>query len=570
MGAWREPVPMPVRPWRRTLVLLVLGAGALTVLGRTMQLQLLERDFLAREGERRAVRTLTVEAHRGAITDRNGEPLALSAPVDAIWAVPSALAPATQYHAPLARLLDMPVDSLRARLAERPDAQFLYLRRNLSPDEADRVLALGAPGVFRESGYRRFYPAGEVAAHVVGFVGIDGTGQEGIERAADAMLAGVPGRRTVVRARDGRVVEDGIDARPARPGADLRLTIDLRLQYVAYRELKRAVAEHGARGGVAVIADPRSGEILAAVSQPGYNPNRLEERGSAAVRNRAVTDVFEPGSSIKPLLVAAALEDGRFRADSVIDTGNGLLKVSGHLVRDRHRFGRIDLGRLLAVSSNVGAATIGLALGRERLHEAYARFGFGQPVGSGFPGEVAGTLRPASAWREVDTATAAFGYGVSLTALHLVRAYSAIAADGRLPALRWHFAAPETPAAPVLEPRVARDLRRLLMQVVSPEGTAGLAAVPGYEVAGKTGTVRKLGPGGYDGGSHQAIFCGMLPASRPRLVIVAMLDEPSGPAYAGGQVAAPLFARIAASAARILAIEPSTPMVLAQAGGGAR
>ena len=560
MGAFRNPSVEPVGAWRRWLVVAVLGAGALTVLARAAQLQVVERDVLVERGDRRALRTLRIQAHRGAVLDRNGEPLALSAPADSIWAVPSKLLEASAYHEPIARLLNISPAELRERLAERPDAQFIYLRRLLSPDVADRVLALGAPGVSRENGFRRYYPAGEVAAHVVGFTGSDGDGLEGMEAAADEVLRGTSGSRRVVRSRDGRIVDDSLGTVPAVPGTDVRLTLDLRLQYATYRELKRTVEQHGAASGVVIIADPWSGEILAAVSQPGYNPNKLSDRRSAAVRNRVVTDQFEPGSSIKPLLVAGALADGGYRADDVIDTQPGLIKVSGHRIQDRRAFGRVDLSELLAVSSNVAAAKIGLDLGPERLHDTYERFGLGARVGSGFPGEVTGVLRVARRWRELDTASAAFGYGVSVTALHLLRAYCALANGGELVSLTWvRDEQRAVPRARVLPRGVSRTVRELMRGVVSNHGTAGRAAVPGYSVAGKTGTVRKTVDGKYDENAHQAIFSGILPASRPRLVILVMVDEPSGEAHSGGQIAAPLFARVARTAARILAIPPDQP-----------
>ena len=572
MGALREPQLLDVRPWRRWFVIGLLLSGTVVVFARTVQLQVVDREFLTREGDRRALRTVSIQALRGAIFDRNGEPLALSAPSDSIWAVPRELLAAPAYHAPLAQLLDMTVAELRERLRARPDAQFLYLRRNLSPDVSARVLALQAPGVSRENGFRRYYPAGEVAAHVVGFTGDDGNGLEGMERALEARLAGRAGSRKVVRARDGRIVEDGLHTVPAEPGEDLRLSLDLRLQYAAYRELKRSVEQHGASGGMVVIADASNGEVLAAVSQPGYNPNKVSDRRSSALRNRVVTDQFEPGSSIKPLLVAGALAVGAYRADAVIDTTPGFIKLSGHRISDRRPFGRIDLGRLLAISSNVGAAMIGLELGAPRLYEVYRRFGLGERVGSGFPGEVPGVLRTPSHWRPLDTASAAFGYGVSVTALHLLRAYTALAGDGRLLPLRW-VRDPAQPAGPRAIPAaVARTVRDLMRGVVSDDGTAGAAAVTGYTVAGKTGTVRKAVGGGYDANAHQALFAGILPASRPRLVILVMIDEPAGEAYSGGQIAAPLFARVARSAARILAIAPDampTQLVTSAARGPA-
>jgi cell division protein FtsI (penicillin-binding protein 3) len=546
--------------WRRWAAFGLLGASALAVGGRAFDLQVVQRDFLTHEGDKRHVRTVELPGFRGAIRDRRGEPLALSAPVDSIWVVPSDLLDAPQYLDALARLLGYKPSELRRFLQEREDRQFVYLRRQIDPDEANRILALKAPGVFSQREYRRYYPAGEVAAHVVGFTNIDGKGQEGIEAAQDALLRGLPGSRRVIRDRTGRVVEDDSDYKPAQPGKDVDLTIDLHLQYVAYRELKAAVEAHGAKAGMIVIADPQTGEILALASQPGYNPNRPDDRDSDGLRNRAVTDSFEPGSTIKPLLIAQALELGKWHPDSHVDTGPGWFKVGALTVHDVHPNGDIDLAHLLSKSSNVGAAKVGLSLGAQAVWSGYQKFGIGESVNAGLPGEAGSVLRPYSQWGEIATATASYGYGVSVSALHLVRAYCALADDGLMPALSILHSATRVPPQRVVSAQSARDVRRLLEGVVAPDGTALRAAIPGYRVAGKTGTVRKAAGGGYAHNEYLSVFIGMVPADHPRLVGMVMVDDPRGGDYYGGLVAAPVFSNVMREGLRLLRVPPDMPV----------
>lgn len=554
----REPVhgARDVASWRLSAVLGVLALGAGIVLARAFELQVVQRDFLTAEGNKRALRTVTVPAHRGAIRDRRGEPLALSAPVESLWVIPAELLAAPEYLPALSKLLGFGSGELRKFLRERKDRHFVYLRRHQSPDEARRVLALKAPGVFSQREYRRYYPAGEVAGHVVGFTNVDGRGQEGMEAAQDAFLRGKAGARRVVRDRSGRIVEESGDFEPTQPGRDLALTLDLRLQYVAYRELKAAVRDHHARGGLIVVLDAQSGEILAMANQPGYNPNRPDDRDSSGLRNRAVTDLFEPGSTVKPLLVATALELGRYRPDSRIDTDPGYFKVGSLTVRDKHPNGELSLARLLSRSSNVGAARIGLALGPEALWGGYQKFGLGDPVASGYPGEAIGVLRDPGQWGQIATATASYGYGLSVNALQLARAYAALANDGLLPALRLVLGAAPVPPQRAVSAKVARQVRRLMEEVTIGEGTGVRASVPGYRVSGKTGTVRKPIAGGYAEDRHQSVFIGMVPAEQPRLVGLVMIDEPGRELYYGGQVAGPVFSRVMQAAVRQLQLAP--------------
>jgi cell division protein FtsI (penicillin-binding protein 3) len=556
----------PEKPaaWRRTAALAFMGVFAVAVVGRAFYLQVVDNEFLKHQGDLRQVRTVVLQANRGAVRDRNGEPLALSAPVDSIWVVPQDLLDAPPYLVAMAKLLDQPPRELESFLRERSDRQFVYLKRQIDPDEAKRIMALGAPGVFSQREYRRYYPAGEVAAHVVGFCDIDGKGQAGIEEAQDAALRGTPGSRRVIRDRAGHVVEDTDDFAQAQPGQDLSLTLDLRLQYLAYRELKSAVEQDAAKGGLIVVADAQSGDILALASQPGYNPNRDDDRDSAGLRDRAVVDSFEPGSTIKPLLISQALETHSVSPDIHIDTGPGYFKVGALTVHDVHPEGVVDLSLLLAKSSNVGAAKIGLMMGPELVWTGYQKFGIGEPVSAGLPGEAAGVLRKYTEWGQIATATASYGYGLTVNALQLVRAYTGIANDGLMPALSVLHRDHTVPAQRVISEQTARAVRVLLEGVVTTGGSGVKAAVPGYRVAGKTGTVRKNANGSYIEGHHQAVFIGMLPAEHPRLVALVMIDDPAGDDYYGGGVSAPVFGRVMAGAARLLQIPPDMAPAMPQ------
>ncbi len=559
--AVRKPAVRVVGRWRQAFVLGVLGMGVLVVLGRAFHLQVVERDFLRSEGDKRQIRTLAIPGHRGAVLDRRGEPLALSAPVESIWAVPSAVLAKPEGMTQLAAVLERSPAELEGFLKARETRKFVYLREQISPAEAQRVLALGLPGVFSEPAYARYYPAGEVASQVVGFTGRDGKGLEGVERALESRLAGTAGKRRVIRDRTGRVIEDGLEFIPASAGETLKLTLDLRIQYLAYRELKAAVAKNKAKGGVMVVVDAHTGDILAMAAQPGFNPNNLEARGDGVgVRNRAVTDGFEPGSTLKPLLVAQAIELGLYQPTSDIDTTPGFLKVGALTVRDHHPQGVIDMAKLLAKSSNVGAAKIGLALGAENVWAGYTRFGLGEQVDIAFPGEVSPVLRHFTEWGQIATATASYGYGLSVSALHLVRAYAAVANDGLMPKLSLLEGGVRPPPQRVLSAQTARSVRHLLEHVVSVDGTAIQASIEGYRVAGKSGTVRKVAAtGGYDVNRHQAVFVGMVPVEQPRLVGIVMIDEPNAGAYYGGLVSAPVFGAVMQGAARLLQVPPDAP-----------
>ena len=561
--AKRNAPPAPPR-WRGWFVLSLFAVFAVVLAGRAFDLQVLDQAFLTKEGDKRHLRTVSVPAGRGEIKDRNGEPLALSAPTESVWAVPGAVLEAPDKIAPLARELNMPVSELRSRLESYKSRQFLYLRRQLAPTDARAVMAVDAPGVFLQREYKRYYPAGEAAAQIVGMTNIDGRGQEGLELNRDEYLHGEPGSRRVVKDRVGRVVEDLAEFQPPQAGHELRLTIDSRMQYLAYRHIKAAVIKNNAKGGMVVMLDPTTGELRAVASYPSFNPNDRDSIDPSGVRARAATDVMEPGSTVKPLLLAKALDSGLFDTDDVIHT-KGWFMVGRLTVKDFRNYGDVDFAKILQKSSNVGAAHVGLKMGAEGVWRAYNDFGFGDITGSGFPGERFGVLKDFYEWNNVETATASYGYGLAVTAFQLIRAYGAIADDGMLRSLRLiegDGADMHAPPKRVLKPETARTMRHLLEGVITPAGTATRAAIPGYRVAGKTGTARKAGSGGYNADRHQALFVGMAPAEKPALVTLVMLDEPKKDAYYGGAVAAPVFSAVMRDALRLLRVPPDNPSVL--------
>ncbi|MCG5493405.1 peptidoglycan D,D-transpeptidase FtsI family protein [Ectothiorhodospira variabilis] len=545
-----------VSRWRRLVVLGALVLAFSAVLVRGVDLQVVQQDFLRGEGDARHLRVVALPAHRGMIMDRQGEPMAVSTPVDTVWANPQEVLEEPQRLQEVAQVLGVDPTALYRRVSDRAGREFVYLRRHVTPEVGARVSALGVPGVGLQREYRRYYPMGEVASHVLGFTNIDDHGQEGIELGYNAWLTGEPGAKRVLRDRLGRVIRDVENIRPASHGQDLRLTIDQRLQYLAYRELKAAVSAHGARAGSAVILDARNGDVLAMVNQPSYNPNNRETLQGDRFRNRAVTDLIEPGSTIKPFTVAAALESGQFQPETLLETSPGTLRVGRHTIRDIRNYGLIDLSTLLVKSSNVGASKLAMAIEPQALWETFFQLGFGRATGSGFPGEAGGTLRDFLYWREVDRATLAFGYGVSVSMLQLAQAYAAIANDGVMPAPRFVQSQEVRPGEQVMHASTARTLVDMLEASVEPGGTGVRARVEGYRVAGKTGTVRKSGAGGYTEGRYLSLFAGMAPASNPRLVMVVMVDEPSGDQYYGGQVAAPVFSNVMRGALRLMDIPP--------------
>jgi cell division protein FtsI (penicillin-binding protein 3) len=546
--------------WRAALLLAALTGCALGLAWRAVDLQLVDHSFLTREGDARFSRVLEIAAHRGTITDRYGEPLAVSTPVDSIWVNPSELALATGQIPRLAAALTLDRQELERRVTSNLDREFLYLARGRQPAEAARIKSLGIPGVYTSREYRRYYPASEVTGHLLGFTNVDDAGQEGLELAFDHWLAGEDGAKRVIQDRYGRIVQDVESIRPARPGRDLVLSIDLRIQYLAYRELKQAVREQRARAGSAVVLDVATGEVLAMVNQPAYNPNDRDQMQAADYRNRAATDIFEPGSSIKPFWVAAGLASGKYDQHSIIDTSPGFFKVGVKIFEDEHNLGAINIATVLAKSSNVGMAHIALSLAPQQVWTTLTRLGFGELTTSGYPGESAGLLPPYAQWRPISIATMSHGYGLSVTPLQLAHAYATIGSFGIERPVS--FLAVDAPVAGerALDERICRELVGMLEQVVSQEGTGKLAAIPGYRVSGKTGTAFKAVAGGYSTDRYMAVFGGVAPASDPRLAAVVVLDEPSAGQHMGGEVAAPVFARVVGGALRLLAVAPDQPI----------
>lgn len=545
-------------PVRRFLVMVMFAAGMVVLGLRAVELQVFNHDFLQGQATERHIRVVSKASVRGNISDRNGEPLAISTPVDTIWMNPkeaSKLRP-DQVEA-LSSLLTIPEKKIYQKIAENPNREFLYLKRRLPPEDAKRVLDLDLPGIHSEREYQRFYPTGEVFAHVIGFTGIDGNGLEGVELAYEDHLTGTPGKRRVVKDGRGRIIDEVAMVRASEPGEALKLTIDRRIQYLAYRELKLAVKANKAKSGSVVVLDPTTGEILAMVNQPSFNPNNRREFNVESYRNRAIKDVFEPGSTAKPFTIAAALETGAFLPGSVVDTNPGRYRVTGHTIKDPKNYGRIDLGTILSKSSNVGASKVAMQIQAEELWDIFQRVGFGQISGIGFPGESGGVLRDFTQWYPVDQATLSFGYGFSVTPLQLASAYSVLANDGKYSPIKIikgedSYHEPES----VLREDTAKAVRLMMEKVVAPSGTGYMAAVDGYRVAGKTGTSKKAAKGGYSEDHYVAVFAGMAPVENPRLVTVVMINDPRGEEYYGGRVAGPVFSRIMTGALRQMNVPP--------------
>ena len=541
---------------RVTLVSIGFVLVASTLVARAVHLQVLDKEFLNQQADTRHLRTEKISAHRGTVTDRNGEPLAISTPVDSIWANPKELASAFNRVPQLAAALGLDADPLIRRITRSMDKEFLYLKRHLSPERAQEVLALNLPGVNVQREYRRYYPAGEVTGHLVGFTDIDDEGQEGLELAFNHWLAGESGAKRVLKDRLGRSVENVESIRPPHHGKELRSSIDLRIQYLAYRALKAAIRSYDAASGSLVVLDVQTGEVLAIVNQPTYNPNDRSQFAAERYRNRAITDIFEPGSSIKPLVVAAALESGQYRPSSIIDTAPGIVTVGAKTIEDPRNLGRISLTTILARSSNVGITKLAMSLPREQLWSTMSNFGFGELTASGFPGESAGLLTHYDNWQEISQATLGYGYGVSVTPLQLAQAYAAIGDGGRMHPVSLVALEQSGEAEQVIAPDTANAVKRMLEEVVRPGGTGTKASVTGYRIAGKTGTAWKSGVGGYSEDEYFSIFAGLAPASAPRLAVVVVIDEPSGELYYGSDVAAPVFAEVVAESLRLLAIPP--------------
>jgi cell division protein FtsI (penicillin-binding protein 3) len=554
---------------RARLLTVMLALAAVGLFSRSVQLQVLDQQFLAEQGDMRHARVAQMPAHRGAIVDRFGEPLAVSSPVDTVWVNPPEFAEAGDGIARLARALKRNKQWLAQRVTSNLDRQFLYVARHMDPAEAAKIKALGIPGVYLLREYRRYYPNSEVTGHLLGFTNLDEAGQEGLELAYDSSLAGLDGQKRVIQDGRGRIVQNVESILAPRPGEDLHASLDLRIQYLAYRELKAAIRKHGAKAGSVIVIDVTTGEVLAMVNQPSFNPNDRAQYEVARYRNRAATDIFEPGSSIKPFVMAAALASGRYRTDSLIDATP--FRVANKTIRDKHDLGTIDLSDALARSSNVAMAKIALSLEPVQMHDTLRALGFGEVTASGFPGESAGLLSSADHWRPIGIATMAYGYGLSVTPLQLAQGYAILGAEGIHRPISFRRVQDPVPGERVLSQKVARDLIGLLEEAVTPTGTGMKAAVPGYRVAGKTGTAWKASAGGYSTDRYLSVFAGVVPASRPRLAVVVMLDEPSGLLYYGGDVAAPVFSAVTSGALRLMSVAPDdlehvAPVTLAEAG----
>ncbi|QEL57424.1 peptidoglycan D,D-transpeptidase FtsI family protein [Chromobacterium paludis] len=538
-------------------VLLVLAALFLALVGRAMYLQLVQQDFLQNQGDARFRRTLTLEANRGVITDRNGEPLAISTPVQTIWASPADMEPVPPAKLrELADLLELSPEELSAKLSDRKK-EFVYIKRQISPELADKVMALGIPGIAKQQEYRRFYPTGEVTAHIIGFTGVDGKGQEGVELAREKMLAGHDGRRVVLKDRRGHIIEDVAAIEPPRDGQKLALAVDQRIQYLAFREIKNAVEINKAKGGSVVVLDAHTGELLALANYPSYNPNNRVGVTPEMMRNRGVIDLFEPGSTMKPLSISLALEHGKANLKTVLDTHSYMIGPA--VVRDVSPQPSLDILGIIQKSSNVGTSKLALMSTPEEFWKHYDALGFGRAPDTGFPGEASGRLRDWHKWRPIEQATMSFGYGVSVSLIQMARAYTIFANDGVMLPISLYKTNNPMPGKRVIDVKTAHEMRDLLIANSQPGGGGVNGRIIGYSIGAKSGTARKLEGRTYVANKHRALFMGFAPGHAPKVIVAVMLDEPSAGKYYGGAVSAPVFANVAGGALRILNVPPDEP-----------
>lgn len=555
---------------RRKIVVVFIMACMMALVGRAVDLQVLNKQFLKEQGDMRHVSDVSVPAYRGMIKDRNGAPLAISTPVESIWMNPQEVDPTKESEfRQIEKWLNLPTGKINDLLGVDIHRQFAYIARQVSPIVADQIKALKLTGIYFEREFKRFYPAGEVSAHLIGFTDIDDVGQVGLELGYEKSLKGISGSKRVIRDGKRRIIEDVENIKEPVDGKNLELSIDQRIQYLAYRELQLAVNQHRAKSAALVVLEAKTGEILAAVNQPSYNPNSRKSLKEILYRNRSITDVFEPGSTVKPFVVAAAL-DGRYvKQDEVFET-HGFYEVGGHVVKDVHNYGTLDLTGVLKKSSNVAVSQMALRMPPEYFWGVYHKLGFGVAAGSGFPGEASGTLLDYQSWHEFDRATLSFGYGLNASALQLARAYTALADDGILHSVSLLRRDEDLDQQRVFSAKTAKRVRTMLESVMMKDGTAYEGRVDGYSAAGKTGTVKKAGAGGYVENSYFSVFAGMAPAKNPRLIIVVMIDEPSAGQYYGGLVSAPVFSKVMAGALRILEVAPdqedTMPILLTKQG----
>ena len=544
--------------WRPRVVLLALLCGSCALVARAAWLQGVHDDYLQAKGESRYERVIEIPATRGKIMDRHGTVLAASTPVRSIFALPAEAKLSMAQTRKLAALLDVDARTIQRKLAR--ERGFVYLKRQVAPAVGGGGGGLELPGIEDQREYRRYYPGAEVTSHMLGFTGIDDRGQEGIELAYEDALTGAAGSRRVIKDLRGSIVEDVESIRTPQDGADVTLALDSKIQYLAYNALQEAIETHRAKAGAVVALDARSGEVLAMVNAPTYNPNNRDALSGAQLRNRVVTDTFEPGSVMKPFIAALALEKGKFGVDSVIDTGNGRMRLSNATITDTHANGRMTVAEIIQKSSNVGIVRMAMTFEPSQMWQLFDQLGFGSSMRLGFPGEARGRLRPASAWRPIEQATMAYGHGISASLLQLARAYTVFAREGDLvPVSLTRVNAPRLRGTSVFSPQTVREMRAMLELVTQPGGTAPQAHVPGYRVAGKTGTAHKLQNARYTN-KYVASFVGFAPASDPRVVIAVMIDEPRNRQYYGGQVAGPVFAKVMGGALRALSVPPDAPL----------
>ncbi|MBR7199319.1 MULTISPECIES: peptidoglycan D,D-transpeptidase FtsI family protein [unclassified Pseudomonas] len=569
-------------PWRFRLMVALLGLMVAAICWRIIDLQVVDRDFLKGQGDARSLRHIPIPAHRGLITDRNGEPLAVSTPVTTLWANAKEMQSAKEKWPALAAALGQDPKALSERLEAQANKEFIYLVRGLTPEQGQAVLDLKVPGVYGIEEFRRFYPAGEVTAHMVGFTDIDDHGREGVELAYDEWLAGVPGKRQVIKDRRGRLIKDVQVTKNAKAGKPLALSIDLRLQYLANRELRNAIIENGAKAGSLVIMDVKTGEILAMVNQPTYNPNNRRNLQPAMMRNRAMIDVFEPGSTMKAISMSAAIETGRWKPSDTVEVYPGSLQIGKYTIKDVSKTEGpvLDLTGILINSSNVGMSKVAFDIGGETIFRLAQKVGLGQDTGLGFPGERVGNLPNYREWRKAETATLSYGYGISVTAIQLVHAFSALANNGRLAPLTLIKTDKMPQTTQVLPEAVAKTMQGMLQQVIEAPRGVFRAQVPAYHVGGKSGTARKtsVGTKGYAENSYRSLFAGFGPMSDPRYAIVVVIDEPTKAGYFGGLVSAPVFSRVMSGTLRLMNVTPdnlpttqqanATPVVPLKANGG--
>lgn len=542
--------------WRSRLLLGLMAGCFMALAMRAFWLQAWSNDFLQAQGASRYERNLEIPAIRGKIVDRTGAMLAGSLPAKAVWADPDDVNATPEQKARLAKLLGMDRRELERKLGE--DKNYVYLKRQVDSDVAAKVAALKIPGIHQRNEYKRHYPEGETVAHVVGFTNVEDAGQEGFELSQQQRLAGKPGSRRVIKDNLGRIIEQIGSGREPQDGADLALSIDSRIQFLAHNALRDAVREHRAKAGAVVVIDVRTGEVLALSNWPTYDPNNRLALTGAQLRNRAITDIYEPGSTMKPFSVAMALENGKVKPSSIIDTAPGKLTIGTATIGDAHTYGPLTVEQVLQKSSNVGTVKMALQLPPQRMWEGLTAVGFGQPPQLGFPGAVAGRVKPYKTWKPIEQATMSYGHGISVSLIQIARAYSVFARDGDLMPLTMLRLDEPVAGVPVFKPETAQAVRKMLEMAAGPQGTAPLAQIPGYRVAGKTGTAHKLENGAY-ANRYIASFVGFAPVSKPRVIVAVMVDEPSAGQHYGGQVAAPVFARITGDTLRALRVPPDAP-----------